>query len=155
MRRIQPDADIHDANTVCLKALEYADDVRMFLCAFEDFSNRADVESMFEKVALVLTDPPYNTRREAGASNSDYDKLSLSSIKEAADVIKKLLRPHGHAFIFCSFKQVTEWRSVLESAGGGSSLKLPAVPGEIIRNNTSVHSAGRFLYRRVNAYKIA
>ena len=30
MRRNQPDADIHDANTFCLKALEDADDVRMF-----------------------------------------------------------------------------------------------------------------------------
>jgi DNA modification methylase len=155
MRRTQPDADIHDAKTVCLKALEDVDDVRMFSCAFEDFSKRTDIESLFGKVALVLTDPPYNTRREAGASNSDYDKLSLSSMKEAADVIEKLLRPHGHAFIFCSFKQAMEWRSALESAGGGSSLKLPAVPEVIIRNNTAIHSAGRFLYHRVNAYETA
>jgi hypothetical protein len=121
MRRTQPDADIHDANTVCLKSLEYLDDVRMFSCAFKDFYKRADIESLFGKVALVLTDPPHNTRREAGAINSDYDKLSLYSMKEAADVIEKLLRPHVHAFIFYSFKQAVEWRSVLESAGGGSS----------------------------------
>ena len=152
MRRTQPDADIHDAKTVCLKALEDVDDVRMFSCAFEDFSKRADIQSLFGKVALVLTDPPYNTRREAGASNSDYDKLSLSTMKEAADVIEKLLRPHGHAFIFCSFKQAMEWRSVLESAGGGSSLKVPAVPEVIIRNNTAINSAVRFLYHHVNAY---
>jgi DNA modification methylase len=68
---------------------------------------------LFRKVALVLTDPPYNTRQEAGASNSDYDKLSLSSMNEAADVIEKLLRPHGHEIIFCSFKQAMELRSVL------------------------------------------
>jgi DNA modification methylase len=128
LRRTQPDADIHEAKTVCLKALETVDNVQMHSCAFEDFSKRADIQSLFGKVALVLTDPPYNTRREAGASNSEYDKLSLSSMKEAADVIEKLLRPHGHAFIFCSFQQAMEWRSVLESAGGGSSLKVPAVP---------------------------
>jgi hypothetical protein len=54
---------------------------------------------LFGKAALVLNDLPCNTRREAGASNSDYDKLSLSSMMEAADVIEKLPRPHGHAFI--------------------------------------------------------
>jgi hypothetical protein len=37
MRRTQPDAVIHDAKTVCLKALGDVDDVRMFSCAFEDF----------------------------------------------------------------------------------------------------------------------
>jgi hypothetical protein len=37
MRRNQPDAVIHDAITVCLKALGDVDDVRMFSCAFEDF----------------------------------------------------------------------------------------------------------------------
>ena len=73
MRRTQPDADIHDAKTVCLKALEDVDDVRMFSCAFEDFSKRAYIQFLFGKVALVLTDPPYNTRHEAEASNSDYD----------------------------------------------------------------------------------
>jgi hypothetical protein len=48
-----------------------------------------------------------------------------------------------------------EWRSVLESAGGGSSLKLAAVPEVIIRENTAIHSAGRFLYHRVNGYETA
>jgi DNA modification methylase len=80
MRRTQPDADIHDEKTVCLKVLEDVDDVRMFSCAFKDFSKRPDIESLFGKIALVLTDPPYNKRREAGASNSDYDKLSLFSM---------------------------------------------------------------------------
>jgi hypothetical protein len=76
-------------------------------------------------------------------------------MKEAADFIEKVLHLHGNAFIFCSFKQAMEWRSVLESAGGGSSLKLPAVPEVIIRNNTAIHSAERFLYHRVNAYNTA
>jgi hypothetical protein len=54
---------------------------------------------LFGKAALVLKDLPCNTRREDGASNSNYDKLSLSSMMDAADVIEKLLRPHGNAFI--------------------------------------------------------
>ena len=81
MRRTRADADSHDAKTVCLKALEDVDDVRMFSCAFEDFSKRAYIQFLFGKVALILTDPSYNTRREAGASNSDYDKLSVSTMK--------------------------------------------------------------------------
>jgi hypothetical protein len=80
MRRTQPDADIHDAKNFCLKALGDVDDGRMFSCAFEDFSKHEDIEYLSLKVALVLTDPPYNTRLAAGASNSDYDKLSLSVI---------------------------------------------------------------------------
>jgi hypothetical protein len=155
MRRTQPDVHVHDANTACFKGLEDVDDVGMFLCAFEDFSERADIRSLLRKVALLLTDPPYNTRRETGASKYDYDKLSLFTMKEAVDVFENLLRPHGHAFIFYSFKQATEWRSVLESAGGWSSLKLPEVPEMIIRNNTAIHSAGIFLYHRVNAYETA
>jgi hypothetical protein len=44
MRRTQPDADIHYANTVFLKSLGDVDDVRLFSCAFEDFSKQADIE---------------------------------------------------------------------------------------------------------------
>ena len=32
---------------------------------------------------------------------------------------------------------------------------FPAVPEVIIRNNSSIHSAGRFLYHRVKAYDTA
>jgi hypothetical protein len=46
-RQTQPDADIHDAKTVCLKSLGDVDIVRMFSCAFEDFSKRVDIESLF------------------------------------------------------------------------------------------------------------
>jgi hypothetical protein len=120
-RQTQPDADIQEAKNICLKALEYVDRVQMLSCAFEDFSQHAGIQHLFGKVALVLTDPPYNTRREAGAANSDYDKLSLSTMKKAADFIEKLLRPHGHAFIFCSFQQAMEWRPILEGAGGGAA----------------------------------
>jgi hypothetical protein len=108
LRRTQPDAYIHDAKHVCLKALENVDNVEMLSCAFEDFSKRADIQSLFGTVALVLTDPPYNTRREAGANKSENDKLSLSIMKEAADIIEKLLRSHGHASIFCSIQQAME-----------------------------------------------
>jgi hypothetical protein len=61
-RRTQPEADIHDEKTVCLNALEDVNDVRMFSCAFEDFSKRPDIESLFGKVALVLTDPHHTTQ---------------------------------------------------------------------------------------------
>lgn len=154
-RWTQPDADIHEAKDVCLEALESADNVHMFSSSFEEFAKGADVKPLFGKVALVLTDPPYNTRRGSGATNSDYDKLSLSTMRDAADVVEKLLRPHGHAFIFCSFQQAMEWHTVLEAAGGGRSLKVPAVPEAIIRDGTAIHSGGRFLYHRANAYELA
>jgi DNA modification methylase len=80
MRRTQPDADIHDAKNVFLKALGDVDDGQMFSCAFEDFSKHEYIEYLSLKVALVLTDPPYNTRRAAGARKSDYDKISLCVI---------------------------------------------------------------------------
>jgi hypothetical protein len=63
-------------------------------------------------------------------------------MKDAADVTLKLLHPHGHAFIFCSFRQAIEWHLVLASAGGG-------------RDSTAIHSAERFLHHRANAYELA
>jgi hypothetical protein len=76
-------------------------------------------------------------------------------MKDAADVTLKLLHPHGHAFIFCSFRQAIEWHLVLASAGGGSFLNVPAVPDLIIRDSTAIHSAERFLHHRANAYELA
>jgi hypothetical protein len=91
---------------------------------------------------MVLTDHPYNTRREAGASNSEYNKMSSSAIKLTADIIEPLLTLYGHLFIFRSYQQSAEWREALEGAGGGSFLKVPKMPEVIIRDPSVINSSG-------------
>ena len=75
-----------------------------------------------EKVQLVLTDPPYCTRatgaigRNAGG-RSTHDWITASQIQTAGRIIADLLRPAGHAVVFCSFEQVPEWVAALKQAG--------------------------------------
>ena len=59
----------------------------MFSASFEEFTFLPEAQSLVGKVALVLTDPQYNTGREAGASNSDSDKMSSRAIRQTADFI--------------------------------------------------------------------
>jgi DNA modification methylase len=155
VRLTQPDADIRSAKKLAVDSLRSVDNVHMFSASFEEFSLLSEAQSLHGTVSLILTDPPYNTRRESGASNSNHDKFSSTDMKQVADLIEKLLRPHGHAFIFCSFQQSMEWRVALESAGGGGCLKVPSVPDVITRDPSAIHSGGMFVYHRVNAYEHA
>ena len=66
-------------------------------------------------VDLLLTDPPYNTRREGGAENSDYDVFTEKDMKNLADVANTILNPGGHGLIFCSFQQFEKYREILLS----------------------------------------
>ena len=54
------------------------------------------------KVDLVLTDPPYNTRREAGRPNSSHDEFTLAQMSSFCDEMADLLLGCGHGHIFCS-----------------------------------------------------
>jgi DNA methylase len=155
LRLTQPDADIHEAKNAAVECLLSVDKAHMFAASFEEFTLLPEARSLVGKVSLVLTDPPYNTRREAGASNSEYDKMSSSAIKQTADFIEQILTPHGHAFIFCSYQQSAEWREALEGAGGGSCLKVPKMPEVIIRDPSVINSSGNFVYHRVNAAEYA
>jgi hypothetical protein len=112
-------------------------------------------QSLLRKVSLVLTDPAYNTRREASASNSEYDKMPSSAIKQTTDFIEQLLTPHGHAVIFCSYQQSAQWRQPLEGAEGGRFLKIPKMPEVIIRDPIVLNSSGNVVYHRVNAVEYA
>ena len=141
LRLTQPDADICEAKNAAVECLLSVDSVHTFAASFEEFALLSEAKSLLGKVSLVLTDPPYNTRREAGASNSEYDKISSSAIKQTADFIEQLLAPHGHAFIFCSYQQSAEWREALEGAGGGSCLKVPKMPEVIIRDPSVINSS--------------
>ena len=63
-------------------------------------------------VDLVLTDPTYNTRRDAGSDNSEYDVFTESDMKNLADVCSQVLKPGGHSLIFCSFQQFEKYRQI-------------------------------------------
>ena len=66
-------------------------------------------------VDLILTDPPYNIRREAQANNSSHDVLSDSDMDKFALLCKKLLMRGGQGHIFCSQQQFAEWQVRLEN----------------------------------------
>lgn len=71
-------------------------------------------EDLTGKVDLVLTDPPYNTRREQGRPNSNHDVLSKDDMEGTVDMIEGVLVAGGHGHIFCSYQQIVEWERVLE-----------------------------------------
>jgi hypothetical protein len=82
----------------------------MFAASFDEFTLLPEAQSLVGNVSLVLTDLRYNARREAGASNSEYDKMSSSAIKQTANFIEQILTPYGHEFIFCSTSRVPSGR---------------------------------------------
>lgn len=89
--------------------------VRMHSGSFTDLIEIDDTlytgQSIVENVQLVLSDPPYNVRRQSGSANSDYDFLSKDEMKDCVDHIADLLRPGGHVILFCTVQQFTIWES--------------------------------------------
>ena len=84
--------------------------IRMHACGFEeivdcDFDETGNCNTLHSTAQLVLCDPPWNVR------NEDHDKLDGSQMKPFIDVVSKVLRPGGHAIIFCSVQQFNDWSS--------------------------------------------
>jgi predicted RNA methylase len=127
----------------------------MSCASFEDWGGSEEARSIHGKVALILTDPPYNSRRAAGAANSEHDRLSLTEMIHVADLVAKLLRPNGQAYIFCSFVQWADWRRALLESGGGGVLAVSENPEIVVRHPSAVHSGGRFAYHRANVVEVA
>jgi DNA modification methylase len=148
-------ASVIEAKAAALLHLEKVDNVFMSCAAFQMWSKTSQCESLHGRVDLILTDPPYNTRRTAGTSNSDHDYLSISEMKEVGDLIAALLRPKGQAYIFCSFMQGPDWMSALRAAGGGDMLAVSEKPEFVIRHESAIVSAGRFMYHRAIAGEVA
>ena len=71
----------------------------------------ADVtgEEIQGEIDLVLADPPYNIRREAGRHNSSHDVLSDDSMSDFTEVVVNVRKEGGHAVIFCDFLQFAKW----------------------------------------------
>lgn len=65
------------------------------------------------QVQLILTDPPYNIRRDANLPQSAHDILTESQMLRCAHLFVLLLRPGGHLLVFCSSAQHPEWVRVL------------------------------------------
>jgi hypothetical protein len=117
---------------------------------FQEWSKTKQCQSLHVKVALILTDPPNNTRPAEGVSNSDHDHLSTSEMREVGDLIATLLLPTGQAYVFCSMHGA-DWVSALRTAGGGDLLCVSEKPEFVMRHESKVHSKGRFMYHRASA----
>lgn len=148
-------ATVLAARQSALKALREVDNVHMTCASFFDWSESEECRGLKGTVALILTDPPYNTRRASRAVNSGHDQLSATEMTQVADLIADLLRPSGQAYVFCSFVQWNAWRTALLDSGGGDVLAVSSTPELIIRHPSCVRSMGQYMYHRVNTAEVA
>ena len=94
--------------------------VRMWHCCFRELvdtdtgSRPNGVPNITGNVQLVLTDPPFNIRRELGRDVSEYDVLTVDDMYDTVECINSLLRPGGHVVIFCSAEQFAQWVACFE-----------------------------------------
>ncbi len=128
-RASAPPTPQHTCTTDCDCAALRAKIVQeLFLhCSFahSDFNNVIDVlDSECEvhledgSVQFILTDPPYNVRRERGRFNADHDQLSKKDCKEFAHLVYRLLKPGGHMVLFCSALQFSTWHKIFTTYTG-------------------------------------
>ena len=96
---------------------------------FSDLEELATNESWYnlkDSAQLILTDPPYNIRRERGMQNAEHDKLHLSDMEECVETIDNMLRPGGHAIIFCSVQQYADWEKLFANYHNRQSSRSSA-----------------------------
>ena len=83
-------------------------------------------------VDLILTDPPFNTRRQTKSRNSAHDNLQYVQMEKVASLAARVLKPGGHGVIFCSDLQFGDWYNVLvketvdDSDENGSEQRPPS-----------------------------
>lgn len=81
----------------------------VFKCSFQelpDHFKQCSCDAGMNK-DLVLTDPPYNIRRELGHQASDYDLSSNDAIFEVVDMCGEYPKLDGHAHISCFLVQLS------------------------------------------------
>lgn len=87
--------------------------VRMYDCSFEELfetdSLSAAEGGTEESVQLLLTDPPFNHRRESGRSNSDHDFIDEDAMGKAVNAAGMWVAQGGHIVKFCSPLQFSSW----------------------------------------------
>ncbi|CDF39110.1 adenine specific DNA methyltransferase [Chondrus crispus] len=126
--------DVHNERIVFSEMRKAA--VRMYNCDFESFIEAYDAltedEELHGKVQLVLTDPPFNVRRDRGRNHADYDEIRKEQYESFVNCVDEMLRPGGHALIFCSAQQFTIWREAFTAhpttSGDSSSSSQASQP---------------------------
>ena len=92
------------------------EDFKLFTCPLNELEEQA-VQlggiDITESVDLVLTDPPYNVRREGTRHNADYDTFTPEDIAELCSLCKIAMKPGAQGIIFCSFQQFEVYRRIL------------------------------------------
>ena len=66
-------------------------------------------ETLEDSVQLILTDPPYNIRRQLNAENSNYDVLTVHDMNDIVTQVSSMLLRGGHGHIFCASLQFETW----------------------------------------------
>jgi DNA modification methylase len=106
-------------------------------------------------VDLVLTDPPYNIRREAGRRHSSYDVLTDKGMSDFSEVVDDVLCPGGHAVIFCDFLQFGKWHGYFAQWEDESDDEAPDdgdIPKEVSRQIFQIEQAPLQFVRRQGNY---
>ena len=118
--------------------------IRLHNAYFHELLENDEVEgegSIESKVQLILTDPPYNVRRESGTGDAEYDSLSRAEMKQVVDLVATLLRPGGHALLFCTVQQFVQWQRYFgdHKTSGSSTFNVDKVP-LVICKHPSAHN---------------
>ena len=120
----------HPARARLLQEMEAF--ARLYECSFEDLIDTDGLCSRFgsieEEVQLVLTDPPFNHRRESNRPNSDHDRLSDEQMSKATEVMTELLGEGGHAIVFCCPLQFHKWYGLFHSANRRRAFNVDPFP---------------------------
>lgn len=134
--------DAISAEDEILKEMSHS--FRAHCCRFDGFNEAEDFCAggvpVGGRVQLVLTDPPFNYRRERREDDSWYDSISADEMEEVGVLMSELLRPGGHALIYTSPLQFSEWHRILaktqfeeEDGGSGTAFHVDAEPLIIVR----------------------
>lgn len=70
--------------------------------------------SFERKVELLIVDPPNNTCRQAGKSDSEYYVFKKQSMADILDLSEAVLKPVAYRSVFCSALHCVKWAHTLE-----------------------------------------
>lgn len=84
-----------------------------YACGFEEFLSTHEQAQpgwpLNDTMQLVLKDPTYNL------FDLPHDRITGKQMLQAAALVGRLVRPGGHAVIFCSADQIGAWRLTLRN----------------------------------------
>ena len=129
-QRADPPRDV-SAYTSLVHAV--SDFVVMEHATFGSFWRRLETV-LTSNVQLVLTDPPYNSRRELASHNSDHDVLHDADMVLFAEITVRMLRCGGHAIIFCDAQQFPAWTSAFNKYSSAKEVAVDSMPLVITRH---------------------